>query len=184
MLQLSDFYPNPVPGFIVTGIVCASFAAWAIIVALVNFGPWKRREPVAVAAAAAAPAEAINLVSVAVAPGSTLGGATLTINTVPRSAEVVMLVTIEKGPDAGLRLRAGSDRGGYWGRAVDNQMVVTDTATSRRHARFEYRDGAFLVTDLGTVNGSLVNGQRGAEARLQPGDRVQIGQNEFVVTYA
>jgi pSer/pThr/pTyr-binding forkhead associated (FHA) protein len=88
---------------------------------------------------------------------------------------------VESGPDAGLRFRAVAGRVGFWGRALDNDIVVSDRGTSRRHARIEYRDGTFLLTDLGSANGTFVNGQRVVETHLQHGDKVKVGQNEAVV---
>jgi pSer/pThr/pTyr-binding forkhead associated (FHA) protein len=50
-----------------------------------------------------------------------------------------------------------------------------DTSVSRVHARLD-RDGEdWLVVDLGSTNGTFVNGERVAEARLQPGDMIEIG---------
>src|SRR5438105_4494578 len=46
---------------------------------------------------------------------------------------------VKSGPDAGVKFMLGSEIA-YLGRAKDNQLVVSDPATSRRHARFEMRD--------------------------------------------
>src|SRR3954451_14323479 len=54
----------------------------------------------------------------------------------------------------------------------------SDTEISRRHARFRpLETGQVVVEDLGSTNGTLVNGQRITAARaLLPGDRVTLGQ--------
>lgn len=63
------------------------------------------------------------------------------------------------------------------GRTPDNDVSITsDTFMSSHHARLELRpDGAWLV-DLGSTNGSFVNGQRVVGDRsVRRGDRVQVG---------
>ena len=44
------------------------------------------------------------------------------------------------------------------GRSVDNRIVVNDTAVSRQHARLTVKDDAFWIEDLGSKNGTKVNG--------------------------
>ncbi|MEA2479486.1 MAG: hypothetical protein QOJ07_1408, partial [Thermoleophilaceae bacterium] len=61
-----------------------------------------------------------------------------------------------------------------------------DPELSRRHARL-YRDptGALVIEDLGSTNGTWVNGQRAAAAvRLAPGDTLRIGRTTFQVAAA
>jgi len=106
------------------------------------------------------------------------------MGTVSGSVTAVALLTVEQGPDAGLRVRVELDRPGFLGRATDNDILVTDPATSRRHTRFGYRDGGFIVTDLGSANGTILNGERVVEAHIKAGDRIKIGQNELLVTIA
>lgn len=55
-------------------------------------------------------------------------------------------------------------------------------AISRRHARIVCRNGRFEIEDLGSTNGTRVNGKRlwiGQKMQLQPGDRVILGYHEF-----
>lgn len=56
-----------------------------------------------------------------------------------------------------------------------------DTAVSRRHASFEPTARGVRVTDLGSTNGTLVNGQRIQSVDIAVGDRVQIGSTTFEV---
>ncbi len=66
----------------------------------------------------------------------------------------------------------------------DADVVVDKDDVSRRHARFEALDGALHVSDLGSTNKTFVNGkdiERGLVKRLQEGDKVSIGSNEFTV---
>jgi pSer/pThr/pTyr-binding forkhead associated (FHA) protein len=84
-------------------------------------------------------------------------------------------LTIETGPDTG---RAYPLEGGLQiGRAVDNQLILRDPATSGHHARVERRGDQYFVVDLGSTNGTLVNGEPVQERQLKHGDRVIIGQN-------
>ncbi|HEU4535732.1 MAG TPA: FHA domain-containing protein, partial [Polyangiaceae bacterium] len=62
------------------------------------------------------------------------------------------------------------------GRAPDRDVVLTHFDVSRRHARLEQRDGAWLVFDEGSENGSYVNGYLvEGPTPFGPHDRVQIG---------
>ena len=54
-----------------------------------------------------------------------------------------------------------------------------DTTTSRRHAQITAEGGAFRIQDLGSSNGTYVNGTRITETVLQPGDEVSIGGTRF-----
>lgn len=65
------------------------------------------------------------------------------------------------------------------GRGSDNTLVLESDSVSRRHARFEHRDGSWWVTDLGSTNGTYVNDEQVAEHHLQRGDHVKIGDTIF-----
>jgi pSer/pThr/pTyr-binding forkhead associated (FHA) protein len=73
-----------------------------------------------------------------------------------------------------------------FGRTTDNTFSFPDnTNISRNHARIEFKDGAFTLTDLGSSNGTTVNGQPIAgETALNDGDFITIGNSvivEFIV---
>src|SRR4029077_4275921 len=68
------------------------------------------------------------------------------------------LLTFESGPFAG-RIVALPSQMVTVGRAPDNDVVVGDPATSGRHGRIEVRNGDFWMSDLGSTNGTLVNGE-------------------------
>jgi serine phosphatase RsbU (regulator of sigma subunit) len=62
------------------------------------------------------------------------------------------------------------------GRAMNASIVVQDSRVSRQHVRIVQRDGGWWVEDLGTRNGTLLNGEKMAgTARLIAGDRLGIG---------
>ena len=61
------------------------------------------------------------------------------------------------------------------GRAVDNDIRLANTLVSRHHCRIEVDDeGAWLV-DLGSANGTTVNGKKVSRRLLENGDRIQVG---------
>jgi pSer/pThr/pTyr-binding forkhead associated (FHA) protein len=97
------------------------------------------------------------------------------IGTAPGAGRQAEL-TIETGPDAGHSHRAG-DRALRLGRSPDNDIILRDPATSGHHARVERRGETFWIVDLGSTNGTLVNGEPIQEKELNNGDRVTIGQN-------
>lgn len=70
------------------------------------------------------------------------------------------------------------------GRAPECELVLKDNRVSRRHARLAPRDGVLILTDLGSTNGTRVNGHRVTEVVLGAGDRVQIGETSLVVETA
>jgi hypothetical protein len=67
------------------------------------------------------------------------------------------------------------------GRAGDNGLVLDDGRVSRHHGRLQARRGALVYTDLGSTNGSRVNGVRVDEIVLGQGDRLEVGGTVLVV---
>jgi ABC transport system ATP-binding/permease protein len=67
------------------------------------------------------------------------------------------------------------------GRAVDNDIVVSDASVSRHHASIAPQDGGFALRDLGSQNGTFVGGQPVSAPRvLGDGDDVRLGDAPFV----
>jgi adenylate cyclase len=62
------------------------------------------------------------------------------------------------------------------GRAPTCDVVVNDSSVSRRHAQLSVDAGVCTVEDLGSRNGTYVNGQQIDRAQLNDGDRVVLGQ--------
>lgn len=65
------------------------------------------------------------------------------------------------------------------GRSEKNTFVLNDPDISRRHAQFETRGGLYYLKDLGSVNGTFVNGQKITEVLLRNGDEIKIGYTKF-----
>ncbi len=70
----------------------------------------------------------------------------------------------------------------YIGRDAQNDIVVPEADVSRRHARLSRHGNAYVLEDLGSTNGTFVNGKRlVAPYTLHPGDEVQFGPNVVFV---
>ena len=61
------------------------------------------------------------------------------------------------------------------GRSSDLDMVLVEDMVSRRHAKITVTGGQIFIQDLGSTNGSFVNGEKIKRARLNEGDRILIG---------
>ena len=64
------------------------------------------------------------------------------------------------------------------GRATDNQVVLSDPLVSRHHARLEWADGVHHIIDLGSANGTRINGaeiEPKEQHPLKEGDTITIG---------
>jgi ABC transport system ATP-binding/permease protein len=70
----------------------------------------------------------------------------------------------------------------YIGRESTNTIVINDVQVSRRHAKLEQKGSAYVIQDLGSTNGTFVNGARisGTQA-LNPGDMVALGEGISLV---
>jgi hypothetical protein len=68
------------------------------------------------------------------------------------------------------------------GRAPDSGLLLPERDISRRHARLQRSNGAVWVEDLGSANGTRVNGERiETRRRIGPGDLVQIGSFDLAI---
>ena len=61
------------------------------------------------------------------------------------------------------------------GRGSDLDMVLVEDMVSRRHARITTHNGEFMIEDLGSTNGTFVNGEKITRANLKDGDRILVG---------
>lgn len=70
------------------------------------------------------------------------------------------------------------------GRRQGCELRIPSETVSRRHCRLTFRDDILRVEDLGSVNGSFINGERVAGAKVvRPGDRLTVGSISFRVQY-
>jgi hypothetical protein len=63
------------------------------------------------------------------------------------------------------------------GRGSEHDMVLDEDMVSRAHARISTFDGQVVVEDLGSTNGTLVNGTRVKQQVLNPGDQILVGNS-------
>jgi hypothetical protein len=68
---------------------------------------------------------------------------------------------------------------GPWsvGRSQENDIVINDPNVSRRHARISRADNGFVVEDLGSTNGTLLDGAPIDRERIEGGDELTFGQS-------
>ena len=66
------------------------------------------------------------------------------------------------------------------GRLADNSLQIDDGSVSSRHAEIEMELGVFHLHDLGSTNGTFVNGEQVTDAVLRHGDEVRFGVVETV----
>ncbi len=93
----------------------------------------------------------------------------------------------EPGPIRGFFLIIGGDRHFPLdrpvvniGRRLDNQIILEDPHVSRTHAQLRWRDGRFVLFDLGSTSGTKVNGRPVKQHTLLPGDVITIGPVRMV----
>ncbi len=69
------------------------------------------------------------------------------------------------------------------GRDASNGVAINDAEVSRKHTRLSFQGGKYVVEDLGSTNGTFVNGQRlSGPVVLKPGDVVSLGE-QIVLMY-
>lgn len=66
------------------------------------------------------------------------------------------------------------------GRMSSNDIVLSDSNVSRRHAELRRNGSEWVVKDLGSTNGTIVNGRPASEHPLKDGDRLTFGTSELV----
>jgi hypothetical protein len=66
------------------------------------------------------------------------------------------------------------------GRNQDNDLLLASPHVSRKHAQLRIKDGRYVITDLDSTAGTMVNGSPVREARLEPGDVISIANVEMI----
>ena len=67
------------------------------------------------------------------------------------------------------------------GRALECDISILEPGLSRKHAELELDGDQLILRDLGSVNGTFVNGEKIDEATLKDGDRMQFERIRFIV---
>jgi pSer/pThr/pTyr-binding forkhead associated (FHA) protein len=97
-------------------------------------------------------------------------------------------------PRFALRFISGKYQGGEFpirmnreiiiGRSSDLDMVLVEDMVSRRHAKITSTDAEVYIQDLGSTNGTFVNGEKISRSRLNEGDRILVGTSIMKVVGA
>jgi pSer/pThr/pTyr-binding forkhead associated (FHA) protein len=66
------------------------------------------------------------------------------------------------------------------GRDKTNDLILKDPRVSTHHARVVRREDSYFIEDLGSRNGTFVNGQRVTQQHLQGDEQIQIGHTRLV----
>jgi pSer/pThr/pTyr-binding forkhead associated (FHA) protein len=90
-------------------------------------------------------------------------------------------LTVRRGPGAGTRFRIEAPAVTI-GRHAQCDFQVNDVWLSRQHARITWTGAGYTLEDLGSTNGTYLNGERvGGPRALKPGDLVQLGEEVELV---
>ncbi len=89
------------------------------------------------------------------------------------------LLVVQRGPGAGSRYLLDTALNTV-GRHPESDIFLDDITVSRRHAEFHRGEDTFSVRDVGSLNGTYLNGDRVDEADLQNGDEVRIGKFRLI----
>jgi transcriptional regulator with GAF, ATPase, and Fis domain len=93
------------------------------------------------------------------------------------------MLRVTGGPDHGAQVQVARSRITV-GRSGVNDLVLSDTAISGTHVEFVLRDEGVLVRDLGSTNGTIINGLRIKEAWVEPGAVITVGKSEIALLSA
>ena len=97
----------------------------------------------------------------------------------PRRAEATLLFL--SGPRAREQLTLGAET--TIGRTEGNHVLLQDDLVSRRHAVIRRQGEGYVIEDLGSRNGTFVNGARiDSPTSLRPGDTITIGNTQLTVS--
>ncbi len=95
----------------------------------------------------------------------------------PQYAVPMSHALVVDGPNTRHELREGSN---IIGRGTDASIRLPDTGVSRRHVDVQLARGKASVVDLGSTNGTIVNGRRVPHILLSDGDVIRIGHSVLV----
>lgn len=97
------------------------------------------------------------------------------VEEVPEMAPGTGMLVVVRGPNAGSRFLLDHETTTV-GRHPDSAIFLDDVTVSRRHAELLQADLGITLQDLGSLNGTYVNGERVDERQLGTGDELQVGR--------
>ena len=83
-------------------------------------------------------------------------------------------IEVLNGPEVGKKTAISQDTF-FLGRDANNHLVLSDRTVSRKHVVINHLEGQYIVSDLNSLKGLLVNGVKKQEAVLEDGDEIAIG---------
>jgi pSer/pThr/pTyr-binding forkhead associated (FHA) protein len=101
----------------------------------------------------------------------------------PSNVESGVCLRVLSGPATGVRVPLG-EHGVTLGRDESSTVPLRDARVSRLHGRIESVEGAWVYRDLGSTNGSFLNGMRILRAGLALGDELLLGDTRIAVEHA
>ncbi|MGC8634618.1 MAG: FhaA domain-containing protein [Candidatus Limnocylindrales bacterium] len=114
------------------------------------------------------------------APGADLSGPTMVFEVA--QARVPRALLLVQTPGAAPRRYPLLTASVRLGRSPENDLVLPDPRVSREHGLLSARQGGLVYSDLGSRNGSFVNGVRVREVGLGPGDVLRVGDSTVTVS--
>ncbi len=87
-------------------------------------------------------------------------------------------LAVTSGPSAGKEIVSEKERIRV-GTHSTNDLALEDRTVSRHHCELSYTDKGYLLTDLDSTNGTLLDGKRIVRAYLQPGSTIKVGQSSL-----
>ena len=87
------------------------------------------------------------------------------------------MLIVHRGPGMGSRfLLSGTGGDVRLGRAPESEIFLDDVTVSRKHACIVVKELKYALNDLGSLNGTYLNGEPTVSASLTTGDEIQIGK--------
>ena len=103
----------------------------------------------------------------------------------PRSLRTRAMITVVSGPTTGRVYAVPTEGSGLVvGRGKECEVRIDDGGASRQHARIaSLGEGKYVIQDLGSTNGTFVDGRKIERAELRSGDRIHVGPN-IIISFA
>lgn len=70
------------------------------------------------------------------------------------------------------------------GRRSTNSVVISDNAVSGEHCRLTYSDGKVIVEDMGSTNGTILNGEKITVSEIKNGDVLILGKTKYKISFS
>ena len=96
---------------------------------------------------------------------------------IPLDTATAPRIVVVESPGASMRQLLLTTDVATIGRGADVELRLADTGVSRRHAEIRREGDDVVLLDLGSTNGTQVNGRAVERVRLTPGDRITLGRS-------